>query len=122
MTTSTDTKTAWQAVADHLDALGLKLKLHFEQAAQGQRPAEEVGRAFERLGAAIETTFSAIGAAVEDRAVREDASKLAVALGNALADTLSAAGQDVAKVAEGLRCGADRTHAEVPKETTAGKT
>jgi hypothetical protein len=109
MTTSTDTKLAWSAVADHLEALGLKLKLHVEQAAHGQQPAEEIGNAFERLGSAIESTFSAIGAAVEDSAVREDARKLAVALGDALADTLATAGQDVAKAAEGLRCGADRS-------------
>ena len=93
MTTSTDTKLAWEAVADHLDALGLKLKPTSNRRRRGQGPAEEVSEAFERLGAAIETSFSAIGAAVEDSAVREGASNLAVALGNALADTLSAAGR-----------------------------
>jgi len=116
MTTSTDTKMAWAAVADRLEALGLKLKLHFEQAAQGQRPAEEISEAFKRLGSAIESTFSAIGAAAEDPAVQEDATKLAAALGDALADTLAEAGLELAGAADGLRC-RHRGHGERPKGT-----
>jgi len=104
MTTNTDTKMAWEAVADRLEALGLKLKLHFEQAESGQQPAEQVGEALARLGTAIESTFSAIGAAVKDPAVRDDANNLATALGDALADTLSEAGQELAGAANGLRC------------------
>jgi hypothetical protein len=101
MTTKADTKMAWESVADRLDALGLKLKVHFEEAG-GQ--VKEVNEAFERLGSAIEATFSAIGAAVKDPAVREDANNLAATLGDALADTLSHAGQELEVAADGLRC------------------
>jgi len=103
MATSTDTRMAWEVVADHLDSLGLKLKLHFEQAREGERPGREISDAFRRLGTAIESTFSAIGAAVEDPAVREDANKLAAALGDALADTLSESAQELTAAANGLR-------------------
>ena len=112
MTTSTDTRMAWEAVADHLEALGLKLKLHIEEAGP---PAGEIREAFDRLGSAIESTFSAIGAAVADPAVREDANKLAGALGDALADTLSEASQELAGAAEGLRCRKGGTEREVTK-------
>jgi len=108
MTTSTDTKMAWQAVADRLEALGLKLKLHFEQVERG--PVAEISEAFDRLGSAIESTFSAIGSAVEDPAVREDANQLATALGDALADTLSEASQELAAAADGLRCQRGEVH------------
>ena len=104
MTTKTDTKLAWEAVVDRLEALGLKLKVHFEQAEPGQRPAGEIGDAFRQLGTAIESTFSAIGTAVQDPAVRQDANDLAAALGNALADTFTEAGQEIAGAANGLRC------------------
>ena len=115
MTTSNDTKMAWERVADRLEALGLKLKLHFEQAGE---PAGEISEAFDRLGSAIESTFSAIGAAVEDPAVRDDANGLAVALGDALADTISQAGQELTAAADGLRCQHGEVRGEVPKETS----
>jgi hypothetical protein len=117
MTTKTDTKMAWEAVADRLDALGLKLKVHFEQAG-GQ--VDEVREAFERLGSAIEATFSAIGAAVQDPAVREDATNLAATLGDALADTLAHAGQEIEVAAKGLRCHRAATLGGATKEL-AGK-
>lgn len=121
MTTSADTKLAWEAVADRLEALGLKLKLHFEQAAPEGRTAERVGAAMGELGAAIETAFSAIGAAVEDPAVRDDAGKLAAALGNALADTFAEAGHEVAAAADGLRCHDDASVRRSPaKEVATG--
>jgi len=113
MTTAADTKKAWEAVGDRLEALGLKLKLHFEEA--GGQPAEEVGEAFSRLGSAIESAFAAVGTAVHDPAVREDASALADALGEALADSLSLAGQEVATAAKGLRCEGDKAENELSK-------
>jgi hypothetical protein len=101
MTTSTDTKLAWEAVADRLDALGLKLKVHFEDAG-GQ--IREVNEAFEHLGSAIQAAFSALAAAVNDPAVQEDANALGLALGDALADTLSQGGSELQESASALRC------------------
>lgn len=111
MTTKTDTKLAWEAVGDRLDALGLKLKLHLEQAGS----VTEVSEAFERLGSAIEETFSAIGETVQDKTLREDANQLAGALGDALADTVSHAWQELEGAADGLRCHR-AANGETPKE------
>jgi hypothetical protein len=113
MTTNTDTKQAWEAVADRLDALGLKLKVHFEEAG-GQ--VREVNEAFEHLGSAIEAAFSAIGAAVHDPAVRDDANRLAEALGDALADTLSQGGSELQESANALRCHRATSH-QSPENT-----
>ena len=104
MTTSEDTRLAWETVADRLEALGLKLKFHFEEAESAKHPAKEVTDAFAKLGTAIESTFFSIGAAVKDPAVRDDASNIATALGDALADTLSEAAQELSGAANGLRC------------------
>ncbi len=114
MTTTTDTKMAWERVADRLDGLGLKLKVHLEEAG----PASEVSDALARLGSAIEGTFSVIGASVQDPAIREDAKNLAVALGDALADTLSHEGEVLADAADGLRCRGASTKGEPPKRAT----
>jgi hypothetical protein len=113
MTTKTDTKLAWDAVADRLDALGLKLRVHFEEAG-GQ--VREVNEAFEHLGSAIEAAFSAIGAAVNDPAVREDAHALAELLSDALADTLSQGGTELQESANALRC-SRATGTEAPQNT-----
>ena len=104
MTTSEDTRIAWETVADRLESLGLKLKFHFEEAEAAQEAAKEVSDAFARLGTAIESTFASSGAAVKDPAVRDDASNIATALGDALADTLSEAAQELSEAAKGLRC------------------
>jgi len=113
MSTKTDATMSWEAVANHVDALGLKLKVHFENAA-GQ--LEEVNEAFEGLGSAVEAIFSAIGAAVRDPAVREDAGNLAASLVDALADTLSNAGRELEGAADGLRCHRAAGQGRLPKE------
>ena len=113
MSTKTDTTMSWEAVADRVDALGLKLKVHFEDAA-GQ--LEEVNEAFEGLGSAIEAIFSAIGAAVRDPEVREDADDLAASLVDALAGTLSNAGRELDGAADGLRCHRATGQGPSPKE------
>lgn len=104
MTTKTDTQKAWADLADHLSALGLKLKLHVEEASAELRPSEEVKDAFHQLGSAIEGAFSAIGDAFEDPGVRDDAIKATEALREALADSLAEGGQQVAEAVRSLRC------------------
>jgi len=105
------TRLAWEAVADVLDALVLELKVHFQQASE---EVIEVNEALERLGTAIEATFSTIGAVVKDPALRDDANNFAVALMDALADTLSRGGQEFEKAAKGLR----RHRTEAPDGTS----
>jgi len=104
MTTKPDTKKAWAETADHLVSLGLKLKFHFEQAGANRPATGELTAAMQQLGAAIERTFSAIGSAVNDPAVRDDVSRAAESLAEALADTVSEASQELAEAAKGLRC------------------
>jgi len=104
VTTTEDTRLAWEEVADRLESLGLKLKLHFEQAESSQHPVEEVSKAFARLGTAIESSFASIGTAIKDPAVRDDANTFATALGDALADTFSKVSEELAGAANGLRC------------------
>jgi len=104
MTTTPDTKRAWADAGDHLTSLGLKLKFHFEQTGVERPATGELSAALEQLGTAIERTFSAIGNAVNDPAVRDDVSRAAESLAEALADTVSEAGQELAEAAKGLRC------------------
>jgi len=105
MTTITDTKKAWSEVADHLSALALKLRCHFEQAGTDPRAAAEVKDALDKLGATFESSFSAIGNAVGDPAVREDVGKVIESLVGAMTTTLSDAGEEVSKAARGMRPG-----------------
>jgi hypothetical protein len=64
MTPRNDT---WDELATRLDALGLKLKLHREQA--GDTGAADV---LQTLGRSLEEVFDAAGKAVNDDAVRTD--------------------------------------------------
>lgn len=79
MKEQTDT---WNELGLRLDALGLKLKLHREQA--GDTGAADV---LQTLGRSLEQVFDAVGTAVNDDAVRADAKEA----GRLLADLVRGA-------------------------------
>ena len=69
----TDTKSSWNEVGAQLNELGLKLQLHFEQAAaEGRADEDKVKDALRSVGDAVEQAFAALGAVAKDDAVRED--------------------------------------------------
>ena len=64
----TEQSNQWSEVGERLEALALKLKLHFEQT--GRR--EEIPDAVERLRSSVSEAFEAAGNAVRDDAVKAD--------------------------------------------------
>jgi hypothetical protein len=84
----TDTRTSWAELTQQLNELGLKLQLHFEQAAaDGEHEDEdEVKDALRAVGAAVEQAFTALGAAARDDAVRQDVKDV----GRSVVETLDA--------------------------------
>lgn len=80
----------WHDLADRLEGLGLKLKLHLEQTGTG-----EVPEALSKLGHAVQEAFQAASNAVKDDAVREDVREAGRLLGDALGNTFTKAGSDV---------------------------
>lgn len=91
MTEQKDPKQAWSETGERLNALGLKLKLHFEQASGSgaDTEREEVASAVERLTEVVREAFDAIGRAAKDPAVRDDVKGVGEALGSALSSSLS---------------------------------
>jgi len=81
----TDMKQPWDEVADRFERLGLRLKLHFEQAGTGEDEEE----ALQRLGAAIDQAFDALGSAARDPVVQSDVTELGRTLGDALGSSLA---------------------------------
>ena len=88
------TTNQWSEVGERLEALALKLKLHFEQARD-----EEAADALGRLRKDIEDAFEAAGNAVKDEAVRADAREVGRLFTDALAATLEKFGDDIRKAA-----------------------
>jgi len=84
------TTNQWSEVGERLEALALKLKLHFEQARD-----EEAADALGRLRKDIEDAFEAAGNAVKDEAVRADAREVGRLFGDALATTLEKFGDEI---------------------------
>lgn len=87
----TEQSSQWQELADRVEALALKLKLHVEQA----RDNGEVKDAMGRLRADVDEAFKAAGNAVEDHAVREDVREVGRLLTDALDTTFSRVGEQV---------------------------
>jgi hypothetical protein len=88
-------KTSWEQVSQRLSELGLKLKLHFEQAAAEGRPEEEdqIKESLRSAGRAIDQAFTALGAAAKDEAVGEDVRDVGRSLLDALDLTVSELGE-----------------------------
>ena len=77
MTTAND---AWTEFGSKLSALGLKLKLHYEQEHERTDPddqqtsaADGVTELIDSLGDTIKDAFGALGNAIDDEALRADA-------------------------------------------------
>jgi hypothetical protein len=86
----TSTQDVWGEVADRLEVLTLKLKLHLEQSQD-----EDVPDALGRLRQGVEDVFEAAGNAVKDEAVRGDVRELGRLLADAVGTTLAKAGDEV---------------------------
>ncbi len=99
----TDTKSSWNEVGAQLNELGLKLQLHFEQAAaEGRADEDKVKDALRSVGDAVEQAFGALGAVAKDDAVREDIKEVGGAVRNALDATFAERGERVRSVVKPL--------------------
>ena len=91
----TDTEQAWSEVADRFGELGLKLKLHFEQASEPLVEDGSLRKALEGLRDSVDDAFDAVGSAVKDPAVKDDARDVGRALREALSATFAEASDDL---------------------------
>jgi hypothetical protein len=118
-----DAKQAWDEVGSMFSGLGLKLKMHFEQARSaedggpgeaeaaapaGEPPAGEGGgagpadatelkAAVRRLADALDGVFDAAGNAVRDPAVKDDVRDIGRALSDAFSATFAEVSDDLRK-------------------------
>jgi hypothetical protein len=86
----TTVRIAWEELGARLEALGLKLKLHYEQSRDG-----EVTETIDRLRAGVQDAFDAAGHAMKDEAVRADVREAGRLLAEALATTMEKVGEDL---------------------------
>lgn len=90
----TDPRESWNDVGAQLNELGLKLQLHFEQAAaEGREDEAKVKEALRAIGDAVEQAFGALGAVAKDDAVREDVKEVGGAVRDALDATFAELGE-----------------------------
>jgi len=80
----------WAEIVARLDALALKLKLHYEQIGGDGMP-----RALDELRDSVQDAFTATGNAIQDEAVRADAREVGQLVAETVADSLSTVSGDV---------------------------
>jgi phage terminase Nu1 subunit (DNA packaging protein) len=90
------TTNQWNDVGSLLNGLGLKLKLHAEQAAGEDKAL--VSDAMHSLGESLENAFEALKNASKDPAIAEDIRNVAQSLSGAVSSTLSGVGDDIRRV------------------------
>jgi hypothetical protein len=79
----------WAEIGSRLEALALKLKLHYEQAG-GER-----AHALDEVGDRVRDAFTAAGNAIHDEAVRSDVRDVGAMVADALADAMTTVGEDM---------------------------
>jgi hypothetical protein len=90
----TDPHATWAELAERLEALGLKLKLHLERTRDDGVP-EAVGR----LRQGVEDAFEAAGNAVKDEAVRSDVRDVGRLFADAVTTSLARVGNELRELA-----------------------
>ena len=99
-----DAKAPWSEVGDRLGALALKLKLHAQEELTEERKAEAQS-AVERFGATIQGAIDALGDAVRDPAVKDDARAAGQALSTAVTATVDEVLKSVRRPSSGTTSG-----------------
>jgi hypothetical protein len=89
----------WSEVGEKLEALALKLKLHFEQT--GRR--EEVPDALQKLRVSVGEAFDAAGNAVRDDAVKSDVKEAGRLFVDAVSATFAKVSEELKERAENLK-------------------
>lgn len=92
----------WSEVGERLEALALKLKLHFEQTDR----QEEMPDTIQKLRNSVTEAFEAAGNAVRDDAVRADVREAGRLFVDAVSVTFAKVSEDLKERAESLK---DRT-------------
>jgi len=115
-----DMKKSWEEAGSKLSALGLKLKYHFdEEHSEEVAETEEMRGAVEKLRAAFDSAFEAMGDAAKDPAVKDDVRESARLLRDALADTFSEAGDVLRGAFTQLDSAAETPALDQPAEEAA---
>jgi hypothetical protein len=89
----------WSEVGERLEALALKLKLHFEQTGRNEANAE----AFEKLRNSVNEAFEAAGNAVRDDAVRADVKEAGRLFVDAVSVTFAKVSDNLKERAENMK-------------------
>lgn len=89
---NTSVTESWDEVGAKLNGLGLKLKLHVEQASGDER---ELKDALRRVSASIEDAFDGLRNAAKDPAVKEDVRDVGAVLSRAVSRSFSEVNADL---------------------------
>ena len=98
-----DAREAWKDVAEKVESLGLKLKLHLEQERDetvDERSEGDTSNAFEQLAGQVTDAFDSFGNAAKDDAVHSDVKEIAELIKQALIETFEAVGAELGDLME----------------------
>jgi hypothetical protein len=92
----TEKENPWGELTSRLEALGLKLKMHYEQAGQGEAANETL----DKLKKGVQDAFDATGNAVKDDAVRADVKEAGRLFADAIGESLNKLGDAIKRKAD----------------------
>lgn len=94
------TKDAWSSVGDQMRELGGAFRGHYEAGGEDVADTEEVKDALKTVGEGLDRLFTAIGKAVRDPEVKEQARRTGSSVVEAIGTTLGTVADDVRDVVQ----------------------
>jgi hypothetical protein len=93
-----DPKEKWDEVGDQFNALGRRMKEHYDaNAGRNEVQREKVNDALRQLADALDNGFTALGESLRDPAIRDDLKRAGNSIGDAIASTFETVASEIRK-------------------------
>ncbi|HTL85674.1 MAG TPA: hypothetical protein VL856_10855 [Acidimicrobiia bacterium] len=89
-----DPKAKWDEVGDQFNALGRRMKEHYDEHAA---PKDEVHDALRQIADALDNGFTALGDSLRDPSIRDDLKRAGNSIGDAIAATFETVASEIRK-------------------------
>ena len=89
-----DPKAKWDEVGEQFNALGRRMKEHYDENAA---PKEDVHDALRQIADALDNGFTALGESLRDPGIRDDLKRTGNSIGDAIASTFETVASEIRK-------------------------
>jgi hypothetical protein len=92
-----DAKAKWDEVGEQFNALGRRMKEHYDANAGRNDAHQQMNEALRQIADALDNGFTALGESLRDPSIRDDLKRAGNAMGDALASSFETVASEIRK-------------------------